>query len=255
MKREVEYPQTESSKLKQISELMSEWKNSLSDNEKAIFVEDGFYPNYFSKKPKILFIGRESLEVSGENYIELLFDSYVNSKKVGSRHLNQNAFHRRLLFLAYGILNRKSTLSDYNAMPSADIIGDTFATENGVSFAFMNISKSSNDKTVQADWGLIEESISNGLQFIKKEIEILEPDVIITGNIGGYFFKIFKEIRVVDRLWSDLDKECDVCIHELSIGGKIIPLLDCWHFSNFKKRDFENFYEPICRYLKCNNDV
>lgn len=249
MRREIFYPEFEQEKKTQIDSLMFEWKESLPDKEKQIFVEDGFYPYYFSKKPKILFIAKEALEMSKENYINTLFDCYVNEKTVGNKTLNQYSFHKRLLYLAYGILNKKSSLEDFNAMPNASEIGDSFGSESGVSFAFMNISKSSNDKSVQADLDLIDESVAHGTSFIKKEIEILEPDVIITGNIGGLLFKILDKINVIEKL-GGTPNECDVCVHEAIIGNKSVPLLDCWHFSNFTKSDFENFYSPICNYLK-----
>ncbi len=76
-----DYPESEGIKLKQIQSLVEGWKAFLLDDEQVLFVSDGFYPHYFSKKPRNLFIGKGALGMAVENYIKTLFDSYVNGEK------------------------------------------------------------------------------------------------------------------------------------------------------------------------------
>jgi len=42
----------------------------------------------------------------------------------------------------------------------------------------------------------------------------------------------------------------DVCVHKVKLNGREILYLDCWHFSNFTKADFANFYSPVCSAVK-----
>lgn len=234
----------ENEKQKHIDSLMLEWRNSLPENSRKLFVSDGFYPYYFAKTPKILFIGKETLEMSGCDYICELLECYVKSKKIGDIPINSHAFHRRLLYLAYGILNGKSTLEDFNAMPCASEIGDCFATENDISFAFMNLSKISNETTIYADMEVIKNRAENDKKFIRREIDILEPDIIISGNIGHILTQMVDNFDVVEHLGED------VCVHKVKLNGREILYLDCWHFSNFTKADFANFFLPVCSAVK-----
>ena len=58
-----------------------------------------------------------------------------------------------MLRIAYGINNG---LIDWNKIPHATTIADTFGKENGLSFAFVNISKFSNQGAgSSANWDLI----------------------------------------------------------------------------------------------------
>lgn len=65
-----DYPESEGIKLKQIQSLVEGWKAFLLDDEQVLFVSDGFYPHYFSKKPRNLFIGKGALGMAVENYIK-----------------------------------------------------------------------------------------------------------------------------------------------------------------------------------------
>ena len=146
--------------------------------------------------------------------------------------------------MAYGVLNGKSTLDDFNAMPCASEIGDNFATENGVSFAFMNLSKISNETTIYADMNLIKKRAQEGGGFIRRELDILEPDIIVSGNVGHILTQMFDHFEVVGRVGED------VCVHKAKLNGREILYLDCWHFSNFTKSDFDNFFSPVCSIIK-----
>ena len=253
-----DYPESEHQKLTQIRSLMEQWKASLPTEEQELFVPDGFFPYYFSKKPRILFIAKEALKISGLDYLETLGECYKTEKNVGNKHINQHRFHARILYMAYGILNGESSLAEFQAKPRADKIGDTFGTKDGVSFAFMNISKSSNDSgKTQANKPLMDASFKNGKDFIKREIEILEPDIIISGNVAWeYLVPIFGKPNILARIGGDGGDNCDVCAQTIKVNGKETLLLDCWHFTYIGgngrggKSDFENFYKPVCEFTK-----
>lgn len=251
MEQKISYPDFEQGKLGQINALMDEWKSALPEEEQKLFVPDGFYPYYFSKKPRILFVAKESTGMLGFAYTDTLFDCYRNEKRIGEKNINQYRFHARMMYMAYGILNKESTFEEFQSTPPASKIGDTFGTEDGVSFAFMNISKSSNKNGTYADEKLIANSYARGKEFIKREIELLEPDVIISANVTDKITNIFGEPNVLARIGGGDGEECDVCAQTIKVNGNDTLLLDCWHFSSVNgKKDFEQFYHPVCEFTK-----
>lgn len=242
----IKYPDSEKAKLNELSDLFERWyqtfrnKEFPKDNTAADLGFDGFYPYYFSQKKRILFIGRESLGLMGRNYISVLYNAYKNRKCIGDTPINKSYFHKRLFYIAYAILN---SFPGWNTIPFADKLADTFATAEGISFAFMNISKFSNESdNWNADWELInssyEESISNGNNLIKDEMNILEPEIIITMNLG-HRISSFGELQ-------ELEKNQRINVYELTLNNrKKILLLDTFHFSSKWKRDERDFYLPV----------
>ncbi len=127
----------------ELSSLLSEWKKIVCTEQSysELFVEDGFYPFYTQQPVKILFVGREALGMAGLNYVDVLFDAYKN-KTVGEKSLDEYKFHRLLFSIAYGIIRRET---DWKKIPYASELADNFGTQGGISFAFMNLSKFSNE--------------------------------------------------------------------------------------------------------------
>lgn len=210
-------------------------------------VFDGFYPHYFSKKPRILFIGREAREIAGENYLDKLYPAYRTTKQIGDvdgQHLNASKFHSRMLYMAYGLMNR---LPEWKNIPDADKIGDSFATAEGVSFAFMNLSKFSNESEFwPSNWKMIQDSVrlaTHGRNFIAEEIALLEPDIVITMNLKGYFPVLGESVTHLASY-----SGC-VSASTLSSCGHKSLLLDSFHFSA-RKRGLEHFYQPICEAVR-----
>ena len=84
------YTDFEKEKLAELEKLFLDWYNFFKSNESnngTIIRDfsandmsfDGFYPNYFGQRIKILYIAREGRGISGENYIEILFPAYKNN--------------------------------------------------------------------------------------------------------------------------------------------------------------------------------
>lgn len=59
-----------------ILQLHENWSQQIVANNKdlrELYVKDGFYPEYTRQPIKVLFIGREGLEIGGQDYINLVF--------------------------------------------------------------------------------------------------------------------------------------------------------------------------------------
>lgn len=183
------YPNFENPLKKEIDFLMNEWKDYCGIRSDW-FSSDGFYPYYTKQRYRILFVGRESRGLGGRDYITVLYNAYKGldgkGQRIGGTPMNRLAFHRRLFFLAYGILN---DFPDFYCISKSNILAKTFATEEGISFSFMEISKISNpsDDDSSSNWNNIRKSIksatSDGRNFIRDEINLLSPNIIIGSGI------------------------------------------------------------------------
>lgn len=229
----------------EISSLLSEWKKIVCTElpSSELFVEDGFYPFYTQQPVKILFIGREALEMVGLNYIDVLFDAYKN-KIVGEKPLDEYKFHRLLFYIAYGIIHRET---DWKKIPYASELADNFGTQNGISFAFMNLSKFSNESGFwEADNLLIDSFLQKSQKakenLFNKEIELLSPDLIFTMNLEG-------RINFLGEI-TERKNGNDVDFMKLKVGSNQIPLLNTWHFASPNKSEYQNYYKPIVKTLQ-----
>lgn len=243
---ELVFPENEQGRREELNELFSEWRSAMieafPDDKRSLaegFVWDGFYPYYFSQPLKILFVGKESLGLAGCDYLEEILNAYRVTKAIGSHHLNVHKFHSRLLYVAHGLLNG---YPEWGSIPYADQIGETFATADGISFAFMNISKLSNQsKNWQADAGLMGASVGasrSARRFIQDEIALLAPDLVISMNLGPFLNDLgSRDCEVHGR-------NVDRCL--LTSSNHKSVLLDAWHFSYLKVKDNEGIYLPIC---------
>jgi len=241
----INYPDSEKSKLSALESLFRDWHQQfvnngtiLKNHEAEGMVFDGFYPHYFSQKKKVLFIGWEPVGLEGDHYIDTLYECYRETKKVGSRQLDQSQFHYLMMYITYGILNGLPAWKD---IPNASKIGDTFGSSDGLSFAFMNISKLSND-IWQADHDVINAAYTLSTQprnFIQEEVAVLEPDIVITmcrtkkdkiASLGQ--LTPINASEDMESFW--LDNNSHRCL-----------LINTWHFSAHKA-NINSFYVPIC---------
>ncbi|MGI6718834.1 MAG: hypothetical protein ACOX4D_06795 [Bacteroidales bacterium] len=215
-----------------------------------LFVKDGFYPYYTYQKRKILFIGREALEIGGANYMELLYEAYLEDN-IGGITLNRYKFHYTMLYITYAIEHGEYK---WNNIPYASDFISEFAQPNGISNAFMNLSKFSNESGEwPADNDLIqtflEASSKSQVNFFAKEIDLLSPGIIIGMNHGERmkYLGTFSSQKMYNGK--------DVCFQYLHTpSGKSYPYLDCWHFSS--RKTFEtDIFNPIIEALLDNNII
>jgi hypothetical protein len=244
------YPDNEKPKLALLENLFREWYQYFSSNSTVLkkhvaddMVADGFYPHYFDQKKRILFVGREARGISGCNYIDVLYPAYRETKRIGKQWLNTNKFHSRMLYVAYGIMNG---MPAWNEIPYASEIGDTFGTPGGLSFAFMNISKLSNDSNGwQSAWRIINvahELSTRSRNFNQEQTAILEPHIVITMNLGD-------RIASLGQL-TPIHSSTQARSFWLVSGGHRSLLIDTWHFSTPYKNSIKDYYEPICHALR-----
>jgi hypothetical protein len=245
------YPKEELVNLDKNNKLMDEWnshianKNMIKGYTSDDFVRDGFYPFYYSQKIKLLFIGRESRGISGCNYIDILYNAYKDNR-IGKRHINKmsNRIHNLMFYITYGIENN---ITETNKIPKASNMTKDFATENGISFAFMNLSKFSNEnKHFPTDYNLVNNfiEISNceNRNFWNDQISILNPNYIITMGLSNYL-NYFGEIKTSND--KKYPRE-----YEIKINDKYIKLIDTYHFSAWTKNKNKYFYLPILEVIR-----
>ena len=184
------------------------------------------------------------------DYIDVFVPRYQAGQHPNGSSLNQDRFHKLLLKVAYGITHGEE---DFNQIPQPsdmckENIFDLF------SFAFMNLSKLSNesDRYAQTDWRLVHTSLKMSLQqernFIFDEIKLLDPDLIIAMNWGTHCFdnEFEQDRQTFRRIFGDqIDIKKDEWLkYTLSLGKKKVLLLDQWHFSA-RKNEKDDIYDPI----------
>jgi hypothetical protein len=256
-----EFPPAEQEQRRKINALMEDWAKVLAEARvlskgdgktyagSDFFCPDGFYPYYYQQKKKILFIGRESVDISGCDYIEVLLKAY-RENSVANRTLNQwrNNFQKRMLQIAWGILQGGTV--PYEQVPNASDLGKTFGTPEGISFAFMNLSKYSNESesgTSRRDVDLITAFLNDSRlekrNFVREELAILDPDVVIVMNLW--------EMKVDNALVNlALGKviECTEPPDFIEINEKRVPLINLYHFSARRNTE-EDFYKPAMKII------
>jgi hypothetical protein len=242
------YPEEEMSLKKNLESLFHDWYNEakskhfIKDYTADDIVFDGFYPFYTFQNKKVLFIGREALGISGENYLSVIHDAYKENF-IGNMHINQYKFHNRMFYLAYGI---NHGFPEWSEIPYASELTGSFATKNGLSFAFMNLSKLSNESS---SWNTDEELVDSFINsfsesktnYFNKEIEILDPDIILSMNLQGRL-RSLGQIDVIE--YGD-----EASSYYLYTQNSKKLLLDLFHFAAPSKPD-SSFYDPVVRICK-----
>ena len=246
----------EINKRKELEKIMDEWKNLIRTKNNIIFPDDekqypaidyfnsdGFFPGYFLEHPKVLFIGRESRYSSGGDRVQSDFDWF----STGS--LNSSSYWRRIFYLVYGIKNKGKY--KYSDIPYANEILDKMKEENNFGFAIMNISKYANesDDGANANYELINQFLIDSeltkRNFIKEEIELLEPDIIITSNLWNGKINNNELQKVFPDKYFSNTKEINnvACLYDFKLGNRTIKLLNLFHFSS-RGSDNSMFYTP-----------
>jgi hypothetical protein len=239
---------------------MSDWKREVAQS-KVVFREDGkeysgadyfcadgFFPCYTLQKTKILFIGREAVGLSGLDYIEVLYHAYKQNS-VGGKTLDAHATEARQFYLAYGILQDGAV--PYNEVPYASELAKTFGTSEGISFAFMELSKYSNDAddaNQRRDAALmtrfLQDSHLEKRNFVREELALLDPDIILTMNLWGAGVDQSLIELALGKMRFIESPDPALSVNLLPVNGREVPLLDLWHFSSRKNTE-KDFYNPV----------
>lgn len=221
------YPQDEREARRQIEKLQQGWE---LDERNDDFVWDGFYPYYFHQPVRVLFIGRESYDMAGCDYLQAHYDMYRSAAS-----FNRKAFHRRIFYMLHAVLEG---YENWNDVPTAHDYARDFASEGHVSFAFMNMSKISNETGRTAtQWKVLHAFVDRSTREIRREIELLDPELIITANLTLH--NILDDVKLVR---SEEDNVLDV--YTAKLNDRTIPIFNTYHWSS-PREDRRSFYECI----------
>lgn len=249
-KPSIPYPVNEQPKIEALENLFQEWHCHFASHGAAELkaaandmVWDGFYPHYFGQRRRLLFVGRESRDIGGDHNMNVLFKAYRESKRIGGRHIDSDKFHSRMIHISHGIING---MLPWQEIPCASEIVETFGEKGGLSFAFMNISKLTNDNCHFASkWATINAAYNHsvrGRNFIREEILILEPEIIITMNLGD-------KIHSLGDL-AEVHESENAEVYEMKCGERKSLLINTWHFSWWGRNDVDGFYHPILEAIR-----
>jgi hypothetical protein len=239
---------------------MSDWKREVAQSRVVFredgkeyagadyFCADGFFPYYTRQKTKILFIGREAVGMSGLDYIEVLYDAYKQNRVAG-KTLDAHATEARQFYLAYGLLHDVP----YDEVPYASELAKTFGTANGISFAFMELSKYSNDaedanqhRDAELMTRFLQDSHLEKRNFVREELALLDPDIILTMNLWGAGIDGALLEQALGKVRYAGNPEPALSVNVLPINGRDVPLFDLWHFASRKNTE-RDFYNPVLR--------
>lgn len=174
--------------------------------------------------------------------MDVLLEAY-RKKRIDSRHLDNDRFHSRMIHIAYGLNHGRRS---WQEIPNASDIADTIGKKGGLSFAFMNISKLTNESMhFASNHAAINMAYTHSIQgrnFIQEEVSILDPEIIITMNLGEKIFSLGH----LDEFHSSSEAEA----YKLSCDGKERLLINTWHFSWWGRGDVEGYYDPICEAVR-----
>ena len=226
-------------------------KNGATEEEISYWCSDGFYPGYSLQKVKVLFIGREPRYLADYNFIEITYEGIKkNEIRVKNKTLtvSQHPYFSKLFYITYGVNNNLC-----EKIPSASEMITSFGNEDGISYAYMNLSKFSNeDDGYATNWKNVNRflALSEGEENLcNKEIQLLNPDIIITMNFGNW--RVKKYLGVIANDYGR-DEKGNIHKYELQVGEKTIPLFDMWHFSAPGKDFEECYYLPLRKFLEKN---
>ena len=149
------------------------------------------------------------------------------------------------------LMNNNNGIIDKNI--TADEIAKSMVKDNNYGFAYMNLSKYTHDSgrhdPVLMQKFLVDSKLDKR-NFLKEELELLDPDIIITAylwngaisqdDMDAYFGKIdFIKFGGSGNTGA---------LHNYQLNNKTIKLLELYHFSNKCKLDID-YYEPVSNLL------
>ena len=250
------YPKDEHRVLEKLDVLMESWAEKWANDshtDKHRFKTDGFYPYYFHQKPRVLFIGRDTYnEESTESwetrsYLNGYYNSFVKGE--GARYSLDNSieiFHSRLFYMMHAI-NMGFPKRDWGKVPFSEKIAMGDFKKGKLSFAFMNLCKITKEgEDPSADWSVIRPFVDSYYAEIRQEIEILDPDIIITANLFAPLGK--KRMRLIFGDWEDVDSNIEGGVNIRKVNDRPMYIFDTFHFSRLPRSEggtYDYFYAPV----------
>jgi hypothetical protein len=226
----------------------------------SILVRTAFFPGYYKQKNKVLFIGREarwitSVKFTCGDYIATFLDWLENNND----H-NQKGFTRRLLYIVQ--LIKSNGQIKFEELLTANDYAKKMVETGDYGFAVMNISKYSNDAKdgANADKELIKQSLEDTdlrkRNYFQKQLELLEPDIVITANLwDGKISKQYLDLcfgnltRIATISGREHDRRSRADLYIMTIKQKTVKVVDVYHFASRKQPEKDYYYTPIKKLL------
>jgi hypothetical protein len=161
-----------------------------------------------------------------------------------------------MYYLAYGIL--KGGGIPYRDVPYASELAKDFGTPAGISFAFMELSKYSNDnadansrRDLDLMSAFLRDSHLEKRRFIREELAILDPDIVLSMNLWntGLDEDLLRLALGDVRTRDEKTFGPQAALKEITVNGKNIPLIDLYHFSSRKSTETD-FYNPVMEIVR-----
>ena len=143
--------------------------------------------------------------------------------------------------ITYSLCNK---CFDWEKIPASSKLTKNFGTPDGISFAFMNISKFSNEETWSLNKKLVNSFINSAEDFIAKEIKLLNPDLVFTMNLGNNVELCGNLERIEENSTHNIG------LYWLDLGTRKTLLADTWHFSAPNKSPERDIWKPLLKSLK-----
>jgi hypothetical protein len=254
----------EAEKRKELLTLMNEWRDSLADKEFfAWFNTDGFFPNYYRQKHKVLFVGREARYITADGDNDFYSDYIAKTLGWLKKDIQKdNSFWGRIFKMVQ--LFKSDGKKEFEQLTKAKDYAKEMAENNDYGFALMNISKYSNDLDSggTADYDIINQFLEDSQlekhNYFHKELEILDPDYIITFNLWENGEIDHKYLDLCLNKGEEVGKypkdSPDGRLYNIDINGKMVKLLDIYHPSS-RKPTKECFYMPIKELLFSDGNI
>ena len=266
LSKKFKYNGEEKLKNKELDILMDEWISELSKNPEPIsngdktkttpsdcFAKDGFFPEYYEQKRKVVFICRETRLIGGYDFRDTTKEFFENDFN------NNNSFWRHILYIMYGI--KTEGKYSFEEIPTALEIQNEMYSNNNFGFATINISKYSNDDKNNWQTNIVlanrflKDSNLDKTNFFQKELELLNPDIIITANLWEHvlFNEEYLDLCLPKTNFSKgknviYDGESVAEYGKYNLNGRDIDYIDLYHFSA-KKSDKYCYYNPVMKIL------
>jgi len=203
-----------------LTELFTLWKTKYPDK---IFVKDGIVNlnKWNVQETRPLFLLKEA-------YGGIKSWNLINDCILSNTDKQIDNTWKRVTQWTYGIMNTTEATAPFF---DEDSIPKNFANNYLQNIAVVNVKKIAGEPT--SDWGKLEEAVDNDKDFLKKEIELIAPTVIVCGYTIKFFEKIF-DIKIKKSKNKNL-------YYLAEINGKTVIVIDYYHPGN-RYPDIMNYY-------------
>lgn len=236
----------------QLDELFVRWEEKAKENGHTGFCTDGLMyrgENWEKKVEQKIYYGKsegeeDNLWMNAKKRILFLLKDTNNNPDCHNREFRPGAsgsillHHKNIAYWLFGILslNEKNIAPDFD---NIDFWNDVFPVFDTVPFAIVNCKKESGGSTITNE--KLSEHIGLYADFIKEEIEILNPDIIICGG-GSSKIKDF----VKEKIYTDIEKidDSNNWIYYSKRNNKVV--IDSYHPSYWQiKGGSKSIYETM----------